>query len=616
VLALLAADAAAAYQGVLLGWGPAGPGGWAGPAGVLLTLGAAALAYAGLRVSAARPVRPPRVLAAAAVALALVGLIALAAGRFGGGRDSPRPASGGGAPPDLVGVSKKWSIPPGKDGKRTLVVVTASGGGIQASAWTARVLTGLHERYGPGFTNSVKLVSAVSGGSLGAAWYLGHWQDSDDPFPSAGSLRAVNEDARRHGLDASTWGMAFPDLLRLALPPLAPPEVDRGWALEESWRRRLGEGRGRGGDWRLRDLAGPPGEGRMPVVVFNATLAETGQRLLISPVVREAVGPVEEAHAGRLRPPGAVEFLHLFGEEADPRVATAVRLSATFPFVSPIPRARRKPDPPTAGQWDGLAPEVRDSFGGGRGEWEAAAGLREYLRNCHVVDGGYVDNEGAFTAAEWVKLLWDYYHPDPAEKPARSPPAPPFDRVVFVRIVPFPNEAARGADPADWRPGRAGWANEFTGPVTALEHVRVTSQAERNSLGLELLEGYVGRREAARAVAHVGALARRLGDRVKPPAGRGPDDAQMPDIRRGVEDIALAAGPAGGPGPFHLAKVQFVFQPRDAGGGPVAAHVTPLSWNLTPGQRADIDRAWAWFPDNAADANNPLSTLDRLFAPR
>src|SRR6185436_16784345 len=37
---------------------------------------------------------------------------------------------------------------------RMLTVVTASGGGIQAAAWTARVLTGLQEKLGPGFTRS------------------------------------------------------------------------------------------------------------------------------------------------------------------------------------------------------------------------------------------------------------------------------------------------------------------------------------------------------------------------------------------------------------------------------------------------------------------------------
>src|SRR5262249_621494 len=60
----------------------------------------------------------------------------------------------------LEEAARAWKIPPvspgpGQPEKRTLVVVTAAGGGIQASAWTARVLTGLHELYGPSFTRSI-----------------------------------------------------------------------------------------------------------------------------------------------------------------------------------------------------------------------------------------------------------------------------------------------------------------------------------------------------------------------------------------------------------------------------------------------------------------------------
>jgi len=50
-------------------------------------------------------------------------------------------------------------------GADPVVLIAASGGGIQAAAWTARVVTGLEEV--DGFRQRLRLISAVSGGSVG-----------------------------------------------------------------------------------------------------------------------------------------------------------------------------------------------------------------------------------------------------------------------------------------------------------------------------------------------------------------------------------------------------------------------------------------------------------------
>jgi hypothetical protein len=75
---------------------------------------------------------------------------------------------------DGIGKPESHPIPEGRHGK-TLVIINAAGGGIQANAWTVRVLTGLHERYGARFTHSVTVVSSVSGGSVGTLHYLANY---------------------------------------------------------------------------------------------------------------------------------------------------------------------------------------------------------------------------------------------------------------------------------------------------------------------------------------------------------------------------------------------------------------------------------------------------------
>src|SRR6202008_4868479 len=59
-----------------------------------------------------------------------------------------------------------------------VILVAANGGGIQAAAWSARVLTGIEEGCrsggdcgGRSFARSVRVISAVSGGSVGAMYF-------------------------------------------------------------------------------------------------------------------------------------------------------------------------------------------------------------------------------------------------------------------------------------------------------------------------------------------------------------------------------------------------------------------------------------------------------------
>jgi hypothetical protein len=199
-------------------------------------------------------------------------------------------------------------------------------------------LTGLHELYGNAFSQSVGLISSVSGGSVGTMFYLANradlMTDNDglpgDVLPPA-AIQRIRAASRSSGLEATCWGIAYPDTLRALFPPLVDESIDRGWSIEQSWRDQLKAADIRLADLRLSDLGDRLRRTTLPVPVFNATLVETGQRLLISPVLSPpAVG--EQASAGR-------EFLRSF-PRSHLRVSTAARLSATFPYVTPVARPR------------------------------------------------------------------------------------------------------------------------------------------------------------------------------------------------------------------------------------------------------------------------------------
>jgi hypothetical protein len=174
---------------------------------------------------------------------------------------------------------------------RPIVVVAAAGGGITASAWTAAVLSGLASgEGGEEFLASLKVISGVSGGAVGAIYFL----DRLPPVPMASMRRlngattaAIRAAASASSLDAVGWGLAYPDLLRTLLSfPFATvwPELDRGAALEASWRRRLADPASPPtlARWRADALAG-----RKPLVVLGATAVETGERVELATLALE-----------------------------------------------------------------------------------------------------------------------------------------------------------------------------------------------------------------------------------------------------------------------------------------------------------------------------------------
>ena len=346
-------------------------------------------------------------------------------------------------------------IPAGPDGVRTVVIATASGGGIQASAWAAEVLAGLAERL-PRFTDSLCLTSGVSGGSVGTGCFLAGTYLST-ATAAARPWDHIRNRARASLLEQVAWGVAFTDLPRLftgAIPWNAL--VDRGWAIERLLERRL--------DYSppvaattpsktLRDLAAGVAKGTMPVPLFNATCVQTGQRVIMSPTGFGSPGG----------PPSGTRSIHMpedYSEEsfaADPTIATAIRLSATFSYASPVARPAR----------------------GDEAAWKSANGPTSATSKArfdlHICDGGYADNTGVVAAVEashhLLQALRDRIGKEPAEKDAW--------RILFVRIEPFPPRDATKPDSGD------GFSQVLLGPAFGLLASRVATQQDRANRELD-----------------------------------------------------------------------------------------------------------------------------------
>jgi len=237
------------------------------------------------------------------------------------------------------------------DAGKPAIVVAANGGGIQAGAWTARVLAGLDRalrpEFGDAYASAIRLISSVSGGGVGSMHFVDKYKNGRlDPR----ALEDVITQADASSLDDVAWGAAYPDFWRAFIPlPFRSAQIDRGQALEWAWEAHDPPVGARLAQWRLDAAAG-----ERPAAIFNATLVDSGERLLIG-----------SARVGWSEFSGLRNFEDQY-EATDVKVATAARLSASFTYVSPAARSDR-PGP-----------------------------------DFHVVDGGYYDNYGMSTALAWI----------------------------------------------------------------------------------------------------------------------------------------------------------------------------------------------------------------------
>ncbi len=288
-----------------------------------------------------------------------------------------------------------------------LVIITATGGGIHAAAWTTDILGRLEQSFAgdpslhapvPGaqpysFHDHVLLASGVSGGSVGLMSYLLEYS-AEKPFDpehlSAATARMTNA-AACSSIEDVAWGLEYYDFIRLLFNgwfSLADDvRPDRNWALTKAFNRNLHHPLCGTDDRSLPGLRPLSLDGeqltlgkgaellqadKLPAFTLNTTAVETGGRFLLSnyQIPKNYVPGNDQLPSE--------SFLQAYGEPcadgplhqryADLPIATAARLSATFPLVSSASRVPAK--------------------------------FAQYAY--HFVDGGYYDNDGTGSAIEFL----------------------------------------------------------------------------------------------------------------------------------------------------------------------------------------------------------------------
>ncbi len=393
-------------------------------------------------------------------------------------------------------LEKKLADFPGQP----LIIVTSTGGGIHAAAWTTAVLGQLEklaQKSSLGtFHRHILLLSTVSGGSSGLYDYLRELDaNTNNGSPD---WERMNVRAECSSLEAVGWGLVYYDIPK-AFVPLAPyiwPRSngvddlsqspwaynwkniplakDRTWALRKAFARNLDDPfcqpsnlphkwitlsaevnarqRNEANQAELALANLDPIKTSIPAFTMNTTTVEGGDRFLLA---NYQLPYYTAPNYNPLIPQPAESFLEVYSAAQfeqndrarfpDLPLATGAQLSATFPYVSSA----------------ATFPAVHS------------------MQGVHFVDGGYYDNDGTASAIEFLRAALE-----------GLPKGAPQVQIVLVEIRNSPDSPARTNCCAAWssNPSVEPWnlAAQLLAPLQAFYSAGHDSVTDRNRNALNL----------------------------------------------------------------------------------------------------------------------------------
>jgi hypothetical protein len=270
---------------------------------------------------------------------------------------------------------------------------------------------------------------------VGAMYFVNQYT-AEGKLPDEDKLAEVVASAKASSLEDISWGLAYHDLLHVLLPVFPRSFAGRGRALERAWTTTSADATRL--ERNLTQWVDDVRQGLRPANIFNATLVEAGERLLLSTTYLSHPATTV----------GRWDFHSIYKRMRDVAVVTAARLSATFPYVGPASRADVEPD-------------------GGKAS--------------HVVDGAYYDNYGMSTLVEWLDLALESL-----EKPGKleGGKQPDLREILVIEIRQEPSPAPAPVPQGSNR----GWFFQAYAPLAALFAVRTAGQRSHNQVELKLLQ--------------------------------------------------------------------------------------------------------------------------------
>lgn len=245
-----------------------------------------------------------------------------------------------------------------------LVLLATSGGAYRAGFWTSLLMDRLVAESAPGgrwpgLAGNIRLITGASGGMVAGAYFVAM---AADGRLEEGITNRISQDTWDR-MSARDGDDRVHPIARDSLSPVVHRLVTRDLAhLVTPWRPRSDRGRVLDRQWgtlarSFASLREAEAQGRAPSIILSPMLVETGAVALFSNLdLRQMRRRALPKNAGpKAEDKTSVEIFRAFrGVHETVSMATAVRLNATFPYVSPAITLPADPDrrPVDAGYYD------------------------------------------------------------------------------------------------------------------------------------------------------------------------------------------------------------------------------------------------------------------------
>jgi hypothetical protein len=222
--------------------------------------------------------------------------------------------------------------------KPKLIIINASGGGLRSALWTFYSLQYADSLLKGELLKHTELITGASGGMLGAAYLRELMLRKYDHKIRTINRQSYIDNIAKDVLNPVVFAMTVNDLfLRIEDVKIGGKKYkkDRAYALES----KINQNTNFILDKKLMDYALPEKEAKIPMMIFTPSIINDGKKLFISSQPISYMAQSNESDKiNKHNLVEGIEFRRFFkDQDADSLLFTsAIRMSATFPFVSPV----------------------------------------------------------------------------------------------------------------------------------------------------------------------------------------------------------------------------------------------------------------------------------------